>query len=108
MYFSQEYNIPQGGMQIYFSSFNRNLTNIKRKCLTWERESDIVSIPVKRGLFVVRIFTVFDARSPEPSFGTQGGKQEPDLHRYPGRPSAPAGAGFGREQAVSGVFFLKK
>ena len=79
-----------------------------KKCLTRQGRSGIVSIPVKRGLFVVRIFTVFDVRSPEPDFGTQGGKQQPDLHRYPGRPSAPLGAGFGGKQAVSGVFFLKE
>ena len=69
VYFSQEYNIPGGGMQIYFIPFNGNLTNIKRKCLTNREKSGIVAIPVNRGLFVVRIFTVFDARSPSPTSG---------------------------------------
>ena len=69
VYFSQEYNIPERGMQIYFLSFNENVTIIKRKCLTRGKRSGIVAIPVKRGLFVVRIFTVFDARPPLPGSG---------------------------------------
>ena len=55
-------------MQIYFLSFNGNVTILKRKCLTGRKRSDIVAVPVKRGLYVVRIFTVFDARSPGPDW----------------------------------------
>ena len=54
-------------------SFYRKFIRKNAKfCLTATLRRGIVALPVKRGFFVVRIFTVFDARSPHP-MRTQGG-----------------------------------
>ena len=59
-----------------------------------------------KGAYLSCAFLRCLTRDPLALRGNTGRQTKPNLHRYPGCPSAPAGAGFGIRQAVSGVFFL--